>query len=77
MYEPVVKIGSFGFSKSAMMDSMAKTAVSAHHRMPEVLPASSPLALRAFSRTRLASLQTSDILLLAGDLINQILRARG
>ncbi|CAK0773365.1 hypothetical protein CVIRNUC_004058 [Coccomyxa viridis] len=41
VYEPVVKIGSFGFSKSAMMDSMAKTAVGVRGYMaPEVLMSS-------------------------------------
>ena len=51
MYEPVVKIGSFGYSKSAMIDSMAKTAVSAHHRVLSVLPASFYAAFQVVSRS--------------------------
>lgn len=38
VFEPTLKIGGFGFSKSAAMDSMAKTAVGARGYMaPEVL----------------------------------------
>lgn len=37
VFEPRLKIGGFGFSKSAAMDSMAKTAVGARGYMaPEV-----------------------------------------
>jgi serine/threonine protein kinase len=38
VFEPTLKIGGFGFSKSAAMDSMAKTAVGVRGYMaPEVL----------------------------------------
>jgi len=41
VYEPVVKISGFGFSKSALVDSMAKTMVGARGYMaPEVLMSS-------------------------------------
>lgn len=49
MFEPRLKIGGFGFSKSAAMDSMAKTAVGARGYMaPEVSPLSFHVGFRGY-----------------------------